>query len=258
MTRVVSMEGVKTLVVVPTYNERESLPHTIAAIRQYNSVDILVVDDGSPDGTGEWVRNAPGFGDWLFILPRTEKSGLGPAYIAGFQWALERDYDVICEMDADGSHRGRDLPELLAAVERGADLAIGSRWIFGGATVNWPWQRNMLSRSANVYTNMAIGLGVHDATAGFRAFKRRVLETLELSGVESAGYCFQIDMTLRTKQAGFRIVEVPVTFVEREYGESKMSGGIIKEAFTRVAQWGLARRQAQVKALVKGMTGYRS
>lgn len=244
------MARVKTLVVIPTYNERESLPKTIDAIRKYNTVDILVVDDGSPDGTGEWVQESPDYNSTLFLLQRTEKNGLGPAYIAGFTWALERDYDVICEMDADGSHRGRDLPQLLAEVEKGADLAIGSRWIFGGAVVNWPRDRHVLSRAANIYVNVALGLGIHDATAGFRAFKREVLETIDLSKVESAGYCFQIDMTLRTAEAGFTIVEVPITFVERELGESKMDGGIIKEAFTRVAEWGLHRRASQVKALL--------
>ena len=216
----------KTLVVIPTYNERESLPITIKAIRKYNTVDILVVDDGSPDGTGEWVKQSPDYGSTLFLLQRTEKNGLGPAYIAG----------------------------LLAQVERGADLAIGSRWIPGGAVVNWPRNRHFLSRGANVYVNVALGLGVHDATAGFRAFKREVLETIDLSQVESAGYCFQIDMTMRVALAGFSIVEVPITFVERELGESKMDGNIIKEAFTRVAEWGVARRTSQVKALVSRLS----
>ena len=240
----------KTLVVIPTYNERQSLPLTIAAIREYNpEVEILVVDDGSPDGTAQWVREQGQ--DWLHLLERTEKNGLGPAYIAGFRWALERSYDVICEMDADGSHRGRDLPQLLAAVDRGADLAIGSRWIPGGAVVNWPANRHLLSRGANLYVNAAIGLGVNDATAGFRAFRRRVLESIDLDAVESLGYGFQIDMTMRTKLAGFTIVEVPITFVERELGESKMSGGIITEAFGSVAKWGLQRRTAQVKRLAQ-------
>ena len=249
-----SIAEVKTLVVIPTYNERESLPITIDAIRTYNDVDILVVDDGSPDGTGEWVQQSADYDSTLFLLQRTEKNGLGPAYIAGFTWALERDYEVICEMDADGSHRGRDLPQLLAHVDRGADLAIGSRWVPGGAVVNWPRNRHVLSRGANVYVNIALGLGVHDATAGFRAFKREVLETIDLTQVESAGYCFQIDMTMRVALAGFTIVEVPITFVERELGESKMDGGIIKEAFTRVAQWGVSRRSSQVKALVSRLS----
>lgn len=245
------MARVKTLVVIPTYNERLSLPRTIAAIRAYNAVDILVVDDGSPDGTGTWVTEQPDYGSTLFLIQRTEKNGLGPAYIAGFTWALERDYDVICEMDADGSHRGKDLPQLLGALRDGADLAIGSRWIPGGAVVNWPRDRHVLSRGANMYVNVAIGLGVNDATAGFRAFRRQVLETIDLHDIESAGYCFQIDMTMRTLFAGFTIREVPIVFVERELGDSKMSGGIIQEAFIRVAQWGLARRTSQVKALAQ-------
>lgn len=240
-----------TLVVIPTFNEIESLPVTLPALRAAApEVDVLIVDDNSPDGTGEWADEAAASDDHVHVLHRTEKNGLGGAYIAGFGWALERDYDVVCEMDADGSHRAKDFPQLLAAVEDGADLAIGSRWIFGGAVVNWPKNRHLLSRTANAYANVMLGLGVNDATAGFRAFRADVLRAIDLEGVESAGYCFQVDMTNRVHQAGFRIVEVPITFVERELGESKMDGDIIKEAIVRIAQWGAARRSAQVRRLL--------
>jgi dolichol-phosphate mannosyltransferase len=174
-------------------------------------------------------------------MHRTEKAGLGKAYIAGFGWALERGYDVIIEMDADGSHQPEHLPSLVAALN-GADLSIGSRWVPGGKVVNWPKTREALSRAANIYTRIMLGLGVRDATAGFRAYRAATLRTISLDQVESTGYCFQIDLTLRVADAGLRIVEVPITFVEREHGASKMSNSIIMEAFWRVAQWGVARR----------------
>lgn len=240
----------KTLVVIPTYNEIDSLPLTLEALRTWvPDAHVLVVDDGSPDGTGDWAEQRAGTDPRVDVLHNPVKGGLGAAYIAGFHWALEGDWEVICEMDADGSHRARDLPQLLAAVRDGADLAIGSRWVPGGAVVNWPRNRHLLSRGANLYANLFIGLGVNDATAGFRAFRRETLEGLDLDGVESTGYCFQIDMTRRVKDAGLRIVEVPVTFVERELGESKMDGDIINEALVRVARWGVERRGRQIRAL---------
>jgi len=241
----------KTLVVIPTYNEIDSLPRTLAALDDWApDVHVLVVDDGSPDGTGSWADRRAETDPRVTVLHNAVKSGLGGAYLAGFRWALARDWDVICEMDADGSHRARDLPQLLAAVRDGADLAIGSRWVPGGAVVNWPRNRHLLSRCANLYANVLIGLGVSDATAGFRAFRRSTLEALDLEAVESAGYCFQIDMTRRVKDAGLRIAEVPVTFVERELGESKMDGDIISEALVRVARWGVQRRGRQLRSLV--------
>ncbi|WP_328698734.1 polyprenol monophosphomannose synthase [Brevibacterium rongguiense] len=237
------------LIVIPTYNERESLPRTIAAVHRFvPAAHVLVVDDGSPDGTADWTAEQAEHDERIHLLRRTEKNGLGAAYLAGFAWALERDYPVICEMDADGSHRGRDLPQLLAAIADGADLAIGARWVPGGAVVNWPLNRQLLSRGANVYVNAAIGLGVHDATAGFRAYRREVLSAIDLQAVRSQGYGFQIDLTLRTARAGFAIAEVPIVFVEREYGESKMSGNIIQEAFVNVAKWGAAERARRVRA----------
>ena len=240
----------RTLVCIPTYNERESLPNTLKAIFEYSpDVEVLVIDDGSPDGTADWAEE---LGDGrVHVMRRTEKAGLGPAYVAGFTWALAHDYDVICQMDADGSHRGRDLPLLLKAVRGGAELAIGSRWVRGGEVVNWPLNRNVLSRGANLYANVAIGLHVADATAGFRAYSRNLLQRIDLAGVQSHGYGFQIDMTVRARRAGARIVEVPIIFVERELGASKMSGSIISEAFVNVARWGLQRRSQQVRSLLR-------
>lgn len=238
-----------TLVCIPTYNERESLPNTLKAIFEYSpEVEVLVIDDGSPDGTADWAEKLGD--DRVHVMRRTAKEGLGPAYVAGFTWALAHDYDVICQMDADGSHRGRDLPLLLEAVRGGAELAIGSRWVRGGEVVNWPLNRNILSRGANLYANVAIGLHVADATAGFRAYSRNLLQRIDLAGVQSHGYGFQIDMTVRARRAGARIVEVPIIFVERELGASKMSGSIIGEAFVNVARWGLQRRSGQVRRLL--------
>lgn len=240
----------RTLVCIPTYNERESLPNTLQAIFEYSpDVEVLVIDDGSPDGTADWAEELRD--DRVHVMRRTEKAGLGPAYVAGFTWALAHDYDVICQMDADGSHRGRDLPLLLKAVRGGAELAIGSRWVRGGEVVNWPLNRNVLSRGANLYANVAIGLHVADATAGFRAYSRELLQRIDLAGVQSHGYGFQIDMTVRARRAGARIVEVPIIFVERELGASKMSGSIIGEAFVNVARWGLQRRSQQVRSLLR-------
>lgn len=249
----------KTLVVIPTYNERLALPVTLSGLFENQpDVDVLVVDDGSPDGTGDWVDEQARTDPRLHVLHRSEKSGLGMAYIAGFEWALERDYDIICEFDADGSHRPLDLGQLLSVAQAGhSDLVIGSRWVRGGAIVDWPRSRFLLSRGANIYVNAVMGLGVKDATAGFRAYSREVLASLDLSGVQSQGYCFQIDMTYRTVEAGFRVAEVPIVFVERELGESKMSGSIISEAFTKVAGWGLTRRRRQARGVLERLTARR-
>lgn len=248
-----------TLIIIPTYNERDSLPVTLASIHAYAPhADVLIADDNSPDGTGQWADEKAAEDSRIHVLHRTEKAGLGPAYVAGFRWALERDYAIICEMDADGSHRGKDLPLLLEAVENGADLAIGSRWVPGGAVVNWPRNRHFLSRGANIYVDVLMGMGVKDATAGFRAFRRSTLEQLDLGQIASQGYCFQIDMTKRVYDAGLQIAEVPVVFVERELGESKMHGSIIREAVVRVAQWGAEHRLAQARRLLTQVSGGRN
>jgi dolichol-phosphate mannosyltransferase len=239
------------LVVIPTYNERENLGPILDRLHKVlPDVHVLVVDDGSPDGTGELADERAAANENIHVLHRTEKAGLGAAYIAGFRWGLTREYNTIVEMDADGSHAPEDLPRLLDAVGD-ADLAIGSRYVPGGAVVNWPLNRQVLSRGANLYSQLALGMRTRDITAGFRAYRRPVLEKLALDEVNSHGYCFQIDLTVRTADAGFEIVEVPITFTEREIGESKMSGSIIREAFLRVATWGVERRWQQLRRLVK-------
>ena len=235
---------------MPTYNERQNLESIAGRVRAaLPAVDLLVVDDNSPDGTGDIADKLAEADAHVQVMHRTEKAGLGKAYIAGFGWALERGYDVIVEMDADGSHQPEHLPSLVGALDdQDADLSIGSRWVRGGKVVNWPKSREALSRAANIYTRLMLGLSVRDATAGFRAYRAGTLRTISLDRVESTGYCFQIDLTIRVYQAGLRIVEVPITFVEREHGASKMSNTIILEAFWRVAQWGVARRLSQLRA----------
>jgi dolichol-phosphate mannosyltransferase len=238
----------RVVIVMPTYNERQNLESIAARVRTaLPAADLLVVDDNSPDGTGDIADKMAETDSHVQVMHRTEKAGLGKAYIAGFNWALDQGYDVIIEMDADGSHQPEHLPSLVAALDD-ADLAIGSRWVRGGKVVNWPKSREALSRAANVYTEIMLGLGVRDATAGFRAYRADTLRKISLNQVESTGYCFQIDLTIRVAQAGLRIVEVPITFVEREHGASKMSNSIILEAFWRVAQWGTARRLTQLRS----------
>lgn len=247
----------RVLVVIPTYDERESLPGALERLRTHvPDADLLVVDDGSPDGTGALAeeiaaREAGQSGRAVIhVMHRTGKLGLGTAYIAGFHWALEHGYDVVVEMDADGSHRAEDLPRLLAAVS-GADLVIGSRWVPGGSVVNWPLARQALSRGASVYTRLALGLPVRDSTAGFRAYSADILKQLPLDEVASAGYCFQIDMAWRVQRAGGRTVEVPITFVERVHGQSKMSRNIVAEALFNVTAWGIKERARQLRALLR-------
>jgi len=240
----------RVVVIIPTYNEFDALPDTLVRLRAaVPEADVLVVDDASPDGTGDWVEKQAAVDGAVHVLRRTGKQGLGTAYLAGFQWALERGYDVLVEMDADGSHLPEQLPLLLARITD-ADLVVGSRWVRGGRVVNWSRSREVLSRGANIYTRLALGVPLRDATAGYRAYRATMLEKLDLSDVASQGYCFQIDMTWRIAQAGGRITEVPITFVERTAGESKMSRGIVIEALGRVTVWGLHHRAAQVRTLV--------
>ncbi len=202
--------------------------------------DALVVDDGSPDGTGRLAEKLAADDERVHVLQRPGKGGLGPAYVAGFRWGRERGYDVVVEMDADGSHAPEQLPRLLTALED-ADLVIGSRWVPGGSVVDWPRTREILSRGGNAYTRAVLRMPLRDATGGFRAYRRCVLDELPLSEVASEGYCFQVDLAWRTWQAGYRVVEVPITFVERERGRSKMSRAIVLEALWRVTWWGLRR-----------------
>ncbi len=242
----------RVLVCIPTYNERESLPTTLDRLREAApAVDVLVVDDGSPDGTGDYADDRAAEDDRVHVLHRQGKNGLGAAYLAAFDWALQRDYDVVCEMDADGSHAPEDVTRLLDAVAAGADLALGSRWVPGGRVTNWPLSRRVLSRGGNLYTRIVLGLPVRDATGGFRAFRASALRRLDLAGVASAGYCFQVDLTWRLVRAGLTAVEVPIVFVERVAGESKMSRSIVVEALWRVTVWGATWRWQQATAAVR-------
>jgi dolichol-phosphate mannosyltransferase len=239
------------LVVIPTYNERENLGPIVRRLHAaLPKVHVLVVDDGSPDGTGQLADELADADDRVNVMHRTEKAGLGAAYVAGFRWALARDYATIVEMDADGSHGPEDLPRMLDALSD-TDLVVGSRYVPGGSVVNWPTHREILSRGGNLYSRIALGVKVNDITAGFRAYRREVLEKLDLDAIASHGYCFQIDLTWRTDEAGFDIVEVPITFTERAIGESKMSGSIVREAVIRVGSWGVKRRWQQLLRLVK-------
>lgn len=237
------------LVVIPTYNERDNIGRIVKRLHAaLPKVHALVVDDGSPDGTGQIADEIAAADDRVHVLHRTEKAGLGAAYVAGFGWALERDYRVVVEMDADGSHAPEDLPRLLDALED-ADLVLGSRYVPGGSVVNWPKHREILSRGGNIYSKLALGAKVNDITGGYRAYRASVLDSLKLHNVASAGYCFQIDLAWRTIELGYRVVEVPITFTEREIGESKMSGNIVREALWRVTKWGVRRRFGQLRDL---------
>jgi len=242
----------RVLVVIPTYDEALTVAAALEGLAEHvPAADVLVVDDGSPDGTADLVEQiaaeAPA-GRQVSVLRRTGKLGLGTAYLAGFAWALDRGYDVVVEMDADGSHRAQDLPALLAA---DADLVIGSRWVRGGQVVSWPRRRQVLSRGANWYTRVLLGVKVKDATAGFRAYSADLLRRLALDEVTSHGYAFQVDMTWRAHQAGAQIAEVPVVFVERTAGASKMSGAIVVEAMALVARWGAAHRARQLAGVLR-------
>ncbi|MPZ79408.1 MAG: glycosyltransferase [Actinophytocola sp.] len=237
------------LVVVPTYNERDNLEPIVTRLHAtLPKAHVLVVDDGSPDGTGEIADELAKDDERVHVMHRTEKNGLGAAYVAGFRWGLDRDYAVLVEMDADGSHAPEDLPRILDALTD-ADLAIGSRYVPGGKVVNWPARREFFSRGANLYSRLALGAKIKDITAGYRAYRRAALEKIRIDNVASQGYCFQIDLGWRTIEAGFTVVEVPITFTEREHGVSKMTGDVIREALIRVTKWGLRRRGNQLRSL---------
>lgn len=240
-----SAEPGRVLVVMPTYNEIESLPATVESVRAaVPAADILIVDDASPDGTGALADRSAASDPRLHVLHRTAKDGLGRAYLAGFAWAAEHRYDIVVEMDADGSHPADALPAMLATLgsDPSVGLVIGSRWIPGGAVVDWPLHRRLLSTGANRYARIALGIPVHDITAGYRAYRREVLDGLDTRAIDSRGYCFQIDLTIRTFDAGWGIREVPITFRERIAGVSKMSGSIVVEAMRKVTVWGITRR----------------
>ncbi len=233
--------AVKKLVIIPTFNERENIDGILDVVFQLqDSFHVLVIDDGSPDGTADIVRGRlAGHEGVLFLEERKGKLGLGTAYIHGFRWALERGYQFICEMDADFSHNPNDLPKLVQACMQGADVAVGSRYVKGGSIENWPLDRHIYSRGGSLYTRMITWIPVKDATAGFVCYKREVLDAINFDEIKFVGYAFQIEMKFAAWKLGFKIVEVPITFVDRKVGVSKMNTGIIKEGVLGVLkiQW---------------------
>lgn len=232
----------RVVVVLPTYNERENLPGMLSRLRDsVPSASILVVDDNSPDGTGEIADGIAAADPQIKVLHRAGKEGLGAAYLAGFAWALQHDFEVIVESDADGSHRPEELPRLLEAIVQN-DLVIGSRWVEGGSVIDWPLHRRVLSRAGSWYAARMLRLGQRDATSGYRAFRAGALREVDIASVKSQGYCFQIEALWRANRAELRVAEVPITFEERRLGASKMSGGIVIEAMLRVTLWGFGMR----------------
>lgn len=235
-----------SIVIIPTYNEKENIEKIIKAVFDLEKeFDVLIIDDGSPDGTANIVKGLQKeFSERLHIIEREGKLGLGTAYIRGFNWAIEKNYDYICEMDADFSHNPKDLVRLQSACKNGADLAIGSRYIQGVAVVNWPMGRILMSYFASKYVRFITGMKIKDATAGFKCYKKEVLETIKIDTVKFKGYAFQIEMKFRVWKYKFNIIEVPIVFTERQEGKSKMSGGIFNEAF-----WGVI--SMKLKSLFK-------
>jgi dolichol-phosphate mannosyltransferase len=249
------MANVRPLVVIPTYNESENIERILGRIHEsLPEAGILVVDDGSPDGTGDLVKGVAAEIADVHLLARSEKSGLGSAYRAGFAWGLEREYDAFIEMDADFSHDPSALPALVAPLANGFDLSIGSRYVEGGSIPNWAWHRHLLSRGGNVYASSMLGLHVADSTAGFRAYSATILRRLDLDRIRAEGYGFQIEMTYRAKQHGAAITEVPISFVDRAAGESKMSSIIVVEALGLVTWWGMGRLVHRVRRAPKVTT----
>lgn len=225
------------LVCIPTYDERDNLEPIVRAVLAADPrVDVLVVDDNSPDGTGQLADALAAVEPRVKVLHRAKKEGLGRAYLAAFRWALERDYRFILEMDADFSHDPKHLPQLLDAAEGGVDLVLGSRYVEGGGTVNWGLMRRILSRGGSLYARTVLSLPVRDLTGGFKCFRREVLEALDLDQVQSTGYAFQIELTYRAVQRGFTVRELPITFEDRRVGHSKMSRGIVVEALLGVVR----------------------
>ncbi len=227
----------RAVVCLPTYDERDNIEPMIRALGDVLDTTrdrVLVIDDGSPDGTGEIADRLASELPWLDVLHRTAKEGIGRAYLAGFARALESDAQLVLEMDCDFSHDPADVARLIATCEEGADLALGSRWVDGGGTVNWGLLRRFISRGGSLYARLVLGVSVRDLTGGFKCFRRVVLETIDLDAIAARGYGFQIEGTYRALLAGFRVVEIPITFVDRRVGESKMSGGIVLEAMRQV------------------------
>jgi dolichol-phosphate mannosyltransferase len=238
----------RVLVVIPTFNEVENLEIIVGRVRAaVPEVEILVADDNSPDGTGAVADRLAAADPHVYVLHRAGKEGLGAAYVAGFRWARDQGYDAVVEMDADGSHAPEELHKLLDGL-RTADMVLGSRWVKGGQVQNWPYHRLMLSRGGNLYARLALGMPVRDATGGYRAYRRVVLDSIDVDAVASQGYCFQVDLAWRAYRQGFRLVEMPITFADRERGTSKMSSAVVREALWRVTVWGTRSR---LRALAK-------
>ena len=239
----------RIVVLIPTYNERENLPLIVSRLRvAVPEADVLVLDDNSPDGTGAVADRLAADDDQVRVLHRPSKEGLGAAYLAGFAWALDQGYDVLVEMDADGSHQPEQLRTLLVALAD-ADVVLGSRWVPGGSVVNWPFHRKALSLGGNVYVRVLLGMPIGDATGGFRAYRASTLRALDLHDVASQGYCFQVDLVWRATRAGLSVVEVPITFVERTIGDSKMSRDIVVESLRYIMIEGVRYRLGQVRSL---------
>ena len=239
---------IRAVVCVPTYNERDNVEPLVRALGEVLDTArdrVLVIDDGSPDGTGELADRLAAELPWVGVLHRTAKEGIGRAYLAGFAQALATDADLVLEMDCDFSHDPADVPRLIAACENGADLVLGSRWVDGGGTENWGLVRRFVSRGGSLYARLVLGVGIRDLTGGFKCFRRRVLETINLDAIAARGYGFQIEGTYRALRAGFRVVEIPITFADRRVGESKMSGAIVLEAMRQVPvlRWKALRRR---------------
>jgi dolichol-phosphate mannosyltransferase len=242
----------RVLVIIPTYNELENLPLIVGRVRAATpEAHILIADDNSPDGTGALADELAASDDHLHVAHRAGKQGLGAAYLDSFDWGLRQGYDVLVEMDADGSHQPEQLPDLLARLDTGADVVLGSRWVRGGRVVNWPKSREAISRIGNTYVRLALGIPLHDATGGYRAFRADALEKLDLGEVASQGYCFQVDLAWRAVRRELRVDEVPIVFMEREHGVSKMSNAIVREALLRVTIWGALHRREQLTALLR-------
>jgi dolichol-phosphate mannosyltransferase len=236
-----------TLVIIPTYNESANIgPIVRRLLAAVPGSGVLIVDDGSPDGTGSIADDLAREHPEVQVLHRTAKDGLGAAYLAGFAWGMESGYARLVEMDADGSHHPEDLPAMLALLDD-HDLVLGSRWVPGGRVENWPAHRMALSRGGNLYTRLALGIRIKDSTGGFRAFRADALATIDLTSVASQGYCFQVDLLWRALERGLRVVETPITFTERVHGESKMSGSIVRESLVRVSAWGVRRRVREAR-----------
>lgn len=246
----------RVLVIIPTYNESQNIESITNRLRRaVPHAHILIADDNSPDGTGAIADRLAADDQHIHVMHRTGKQGLGAAYLAGFDWALKHGYGVLVSHDADGSHQPEELPRLLQAINDGADMVKGSRWVKGGSIVNWPASRILISKGGSLWTRLWLGIPVKDSTGGFNAYRAATLRGMNLNEVASAGYCFQIDMVWRAIKHGFSVVEVPIEFVEREFGDSKMNRSIVVEALVRTTLWGIGHRLGQLGRLLTGGFG---